>query len=195
MTYSIIGSGAIGTALAHQFSRKGIDVLVANTRGPASIQPLVAELGETIRPASVAEATGADIVILALPYAAVGSMAEGRDWNGRIVIDATNAIDFSDFSPLDLGGARSTEIVAGLLPGARVVKGFNTLPAAVLASEPQVGDRHRVIFLSGNSEEANEQASALVRALGFEAILLGTIADGSKAQEFGGPLMVHSLLK
>jgi predicted dinucleotide-binding enzyme len=195
MTYSIIGSGAIGTALARQFSRKGIDVLVANTRGPASIQPLVAELGETIRPASVAEATGADIVILALPYAAVGSMAEGRDWNGRVVIDATNAIDFSDFSPLDLGGARSTEIVAGHLPGARVVKGFNTLPAAVLASEPQVGDRHRVIFLSGDSEEANEQASALVRALGFEPILLGTIADGGKVQEFGGPLMVHSLLK
>jgi predicted dinucleotide-binding enzyme len=195
MTYSIIGSGAIGSALAHQFARKGIEVLVANTRGPASVEPLAREMGDCIRPATISEAAAADIVILALPFSAVGSLAEGHAWQGRIVIDATNAIDFSDFSPLDLGGRRSSDIVAAALPGARVVKGFNTLPAAILAADPQVGKGRRVIFLAGNDASANDQAAELVQALGYEAIQLGAIDEGGRLQEFGGRLMVHSLLK
>jgi predicted dinucleotide-binding enzyme len=196
MTYAIIGSGAIGTALARQFARKAIPVRVANSRGPASITPLAAELGAAIEPATLEDALAADIVILAVPFAAVGeTVAAVADWQGRIVIDATNAIDFSDFSPADLGGRLSSDIVATLLPGARLVKGFNTLPAAVLAAEPGAAGGRRTIFVSGNDADATAAVEGLVDALGFAPIALGRIDEGGKLQQFGGALMVHSLIK
>lgn len=106
MTYAIIGSGAIGTALARQFARKAIPVLIANRRGPASMAPLAEELGPSIQPVDIHEALAADTVILAVPFTAVADTVAGvTNWGGRIVIDATNAINFTDFSPADLGGA------------------------------------------------------------------------------------------
>jgi predicted dinucleotide-binding enzyme len=137
MTYAIIGSGAIGTALATQFARNNIDVLIANSRGPASLADLVGRLGKNIKAALVEEALKADIVILAVPFGSVPeTVRDAAAWSGRIIVDATNAIDFPAFTPKDLSGRLSTDVVAGYVPGARVVKAFNTLPAAVLASDP-----------------------------------------------------------
>jgi len=196
MSYSIIGSGAIGTALARQFARKNISVRVANSRGPASIAPLAAELGSAIEPAALEEALAADVVILAVPFTAVAdTVAAVADWQGRIVVDATNAIDFTDFSPADLGGELSSDIVAKKIPGARLVKGFNTLPAAILAAEPEVGGGRRTIFLSSNDAEASATAANLIDALGFAPLALGRIDEGGRLQQFGGALMVHSLIK
>jgi hypothetical protein len=195
MTYAIIGSGAIGTALATQFARNNIDVLVANSRGPASLADLVGRHGKNIKAASVQEAVKANIVILAVPFGSVPETVRGAAaWNGRIIVDATNAIDFPAFTPKDLGGRLSTEVVADFVPGARVVKTFNTLPAAVLASDPAKGGGHRVVFLSGNDPAANADVATLIKGLGFAAIDLGKLAAGRLAQ-FGGPLMVHNLIK
>ena len=196
MTYSIIGSGAIGTALARQFARKNIAVRIANSRGPASIASLAAELGSTTELATLEDALTADIVILAVPFTAVAdTVASIADWQGRIVIDATNAIDFTDFSPADLSGELSSDLVAKQLPGARLVKGFNTLPAAVLAAEPEVDGGRRTIFLSSNDAEATATAAKLIDALGFAPLVLGRIDEGGRLQQFGGALMVHSLIK
>ncbi|HEV2566626.1 MAG TPA: NADPH-dependent F420 reductase [Microvirga sp.] len=196
MTYAIIGSGAIGTALARQFARKSIPVHVANTRGAASLSDLAGELGESIRPSELSEALSADIVILAVPFTAVPEAVAGvGDWGGRIVVDATNAIKFPDFAPADLGGRPSTQIVAEAVPGARVVKGFNTLPAGVLAAEPEVADGRRTVFLSSDDTEAAGELSALPERLGFAPIVLGRLAEGGRLQQFGGPLMVHSLIR
>jgi predicted dinucleotide-binding enzyme len=196
MTYAIIGSGAIGKALATQFARKGIDVLVANSRGPASLADLSGELGAAITPVSVREALSADVVILAVPYRAIADVVgPTAGWDGRIVVDATNAIDFPAFKPSDLGGRLSSDIVADLVPGARVVKAFNTLPAAVLAREPEQDGGRRVVFLSGNDAEANAEVGALIGRLGFAGIDLGRIAEGGRLQQFGGALMVHDLIK
>jgi predicted dinucleotide-binding enzyme len=110
------------------------------------------------------------------------------------VVDATNAIDFPAFTPKDLGGRLSTELVAETVPGARVVKAFNTLPAAVLAADPLKDGGHRVVFLSGNDADANKLVGNLAGSLGFSTINLGSLAQGRLAQ-FGGPLMVHNLIK
>jgi 8-hydroxy-5-deazaflavin:NADPH oxidoreductase len=195
MTYAIIGSGAIGSALATQFARNDIDVLVANSRGPASLAELVGRLGKNIKAASVQEAVKADIVFLAIPFESVPeTVRDAAAWNGRIIVDATNAIDFPAFTPKNLGERLSTEVVADSVAGARVVKAFNTLPAAVLAGEPEKDDGHRVVFLSGNDAAANADVATLIKRLGFAAIELGKLADGRLAQ-FGGPLMVHNLIK
>jgi predicted dinucleotide-binding enzyme len=196
MTYAIIGSGAIGAALARQFDRKAIPVLMANTRGPASIASLVKELGPSIQPADMSEALDADIVILAVLFTSVADAVAGATaWTGRIVVDATNAIDFTDFTPADLGGRPSSDIVAGLVPGARLVKAFNTLPAAVLAAAPDVKGGRRTIFTSSNDADAAQTFAALAEALGYAPINLGRIEEGGRLAQFGGPLMVHSLIK
>ncbi|GLK82819.1 NADPH-dependent F420 reductase [Ancylobacter defluvii] len=196
MTYAIIGAGAIGTALARQFARKSIPVKIANSRGPDSLAPLVSELGANIQPAELSEALAADIVILAVPFTAVEDTVKAAGpWNGRIVVDATNAINFNDFSPADLGGRLSSEIVSEAVTGARLVKAFNTLPAAVLAQVPDGPSGRRTIFVSSNDAAASTTVAGLADSLGFAAIELGKLAEGGRLQQFGGALMVHSLIK
>lgn len=196
MSYSIIGSGNIGSAVARQFVRKGINVAIANTRGPESLAPLGKELGHLISPQTLEAALKAEIVILAAPFTAVADIARaGRDWTGKIVIDATNAIDFPAFTPTDLGGRPSSEVVAGQLRGARLVKAFNTLPAAILAADPTQAGGRRVLFISGNDAEANSKVAALAEKLGFAPITLGKLAEGGLLQQFGGPLAIQNLVK
>jgi len=196
MTYSIIGSGNIGSAVARQFARKRINVVIANTRGPDSLAPLAKELGSHVTPQTIQSAVKADIVILAAPFTAIDVIARSSsDWNGKIVVDATNAIDFPAFTPTDLGGKPSSAVVAQKLPGARLVKAFNTLPAAVLASEPTQDGGRRVVFLSGDDTEANAKIASLVEQLGFAPINLGKIDAGGLLQQFGGPLALQNLVK
>jgi len=196
MRYAIIGSGAIGSALASQFARKGIDVLLANSRGPASLVDLVRELGPNVAAVPAQDAVRADVVILAVPFGAVpDAVGDVGGWDGRIVVDATNAIDFPAFTPTDLGGRPSSEIVADAVPGARVVKAFNTLPAAVLATDPAQHGGRRVVFLSGNEPEANAEIAKLIGRLGFAAIDLGKLSEGGRPQQFGGALPTLNLIK
>jgi 8-hydroxy-5-deazaflavin:NADPH oxidoreductase len=196
MSYSIIGSGNIGSAVARQFARNGITVAIANLRGPDSLQLLKTELGEHIVPQTIEAALTASTVILAVPFTAVSAIAgNSRDWKGKIVIDATNAIDFPSYSPTDLGGRLSSELVTAQLRGARVVKAFNTLPAAILAADPAEGHGRRVIFVSGNDVDANADVAALVGKLGFAPIILGKLAEGGRLQQYGGPLVIHNLVK
>jgi predicted dinucleotide-binding enzyme len=196
MTYSIIGSGNIGSALARQFTRKGISVAIANARGPDSIGPLGKELGQHIIPQTLEAALKADIVILAAPFSAVPVIARtGGDWTGKIVIDATNAIDFPAFTPTDLGGRPSSEVIAEKVRGARLVKAFNTLPAAVLAMDPAESGGHRVLFISGNDVEANSEVASLAAKFGFAPIILGKLSEGGLLQQFGGPLAIQNLVK
>lgn len=193
MTLSILGSGNIGSALAGHFAQKGVPVSIANNRGPASLEPLCKKLGSNIKAVELAEALQADIVILALPFSAVAQLADKTDWAGRIVIDATNAIDFPAFTPTDLGGKLSSEVVAQLLSGARVVKAFNTLPAAVLGGVPEEAAGRRVIFLSGDDAKARAAVDAVIASLGFAPIDLGDLASGH-SQQFGGSLVMRNLL-
>jgi 8-hydroxy-5-deazaflavin:NADPH oxidoreductase len=177
MRYSVISSGNIGSAVARQFARRGIDIAIANTRGPDSLLSLANELGRHAIPQALEAALQANYVILAAPFSAVAAIARSsRGWMmGRIVIDATNAIDFRTFTPTDLGGRPASEPVAEQLPGARLVKAFNTLAAADLASDAVEKRGHRVIFISGNDAEANSDVAALVEKLGFAPIILGQL--------------------
>jgi hypothetical protein len=116
MGYSIFGSGHIGSALACHFAREGIDVEIANARGPESLAVLARELGRPVAPRPLEEALRADTMILAVPFSVVPLIAHARtDWSGKIVIDATNAIDFPAYTPTDLGGRPSGEVIAETL--------------------------------------------------------------------------------
>ncbi|MBB5712479.1 NADPH-dependent F420 reductase [Sphingomonas xinjiangensis] len=195
MTYSIIGSGAIGSALIRHFARVGVPVMVANSRGAAVLREIEDEFGPVVQAVDVETAARADVVILALPYASVPEIAGSADWTGKLVVDATNAIDFSNFTPAELGGRLSSHVVGETLAGASVVKGFNTLPAAVLAKDPVTSEGSRTIFLSSDDPQAADRVAELVRQLQFAPIYLGRIDEGGRLQQFGGALMVHSLVR
>ena len=186
MTYAILGSGAIGTALARRFVAKGIEVSLANSRGPESLTDLVGELGSLVKPVTSAQALRADLVILAIPFDAVADAVMGVEWDRRLVVDATNAIDVPAFKPRDLKGRLSTQIVADAVPGARVVKAFNTLFAARLGADPAVPGGRRALFVSGDDASARTAVVDLIERLGFAAVDLGRIAEGGRAQQFGG---------
>ncbi len=186
MTYAILGSGAIGTALARRFVAKGIDIAIANTKGQESLAGLVRELGANVTPVTASEVLQADVVILAVPFDAVQNAVKDVEWDSRIVVDATNAVDLPAFTPRDLKGRLSTEIVADAVPGARVVKAFNTLQAATLGADPAVLGGRRVLFVSGDDPSARLAVVDLVERLGFAAVDLGGIAEGGRAQQFGG---------
>jgi predicted dinucleotide-binding enzyme len=193
MTYAIIGTGNVGTALARLFSRAGIEVSIANTRGPETIQPLVKELGATVKARTLEDALEANIVFLAIPFVAVERFARIRkDWSGKIVIDATNA---HGVSPEVLAGRLSSDIVAKAVPGAAVVKAFNQLPAGVLARDPSQDGGRRVVFVAGNDDKASATVKALAEQLGFSPIPVGRIDEGGRLLHIPGPLVLHNLVE
>jgi predicted dinucleotide-binding enzyme len=196
MDYAIIGAGALGSSIAKQFVRIGKSVALANSKGPESLAVLVKTLGSSVIATPIGEARLAKIVILATPFeAASDALAGVADWEGRILVDATNAIDYSDFSPLDLGDRSSTDVVGSYAPGARTVKAFNHVWARVLGRDPHVaGVGRRVMFLSGDEPMSKAEVSALIEEMGFSAIDLGTVDKGGVLAAFGGPLTTISLV-
>ena len=193
MNYSIIGSGHVGKALAQRFARSGVPVTIANTRGPESLDALALELAPAVIAGSLQDALAADLIILAVPFAAHQEVARTIvDWRGKIVIDAMN---FREPSLAPLGGLQSSDFVARSLPGAKVVKTFNQLPAALLASDPHESGGRRVMFVAGNQDDANSEVASLVGSLGFAAITLGRIDEGGNLLRFRGPLVLHNFIK
>jgi hypothetical protein len=197
MNISIIGAGAIGSAIARALSRSDIDVSIANSRGPASLAGLAAELGPRIKPVTVREAAQADLVFLAVNWSKIPAALDGLGpWNGRILVDANNPIEAPAFRAIDLGALSSSEAVAGLAPGARVVKGFNHLQPALLAGDPRAEGGKRVLFLAGDDRQAKDEVARLAEQLGFGAIDLGSLAMGGRLTQFpGGALTALNLVK
>ncbi|WP_027037258.1 NADPH-dependent F420 reductase [Mesorhizobium ciceri] len=175
MSYAIVGFGKIGQALAKAFARKGIEVSVAATRDPESFAADAAAIGPTIIPKTLAEAIKADIVFLAVRFESHPDVAKALpSWEGKTIIDATNVFPV----PEELDGLPSSAFVAKAFTGAKLVKGFNHLIAATLAADPIVEGGHRVVFLSGDDEDAIAPVAALARQLGFAPVKLGKLNEG-----------------
>ena len=196
MNIAIIGAGAIGSAIARQLARNGIDAAIANSRGPQSLKALTDELGPHIKAVTVQEAAQADLVFLAVNWNRLpAALKDLGPWNGRILVDANNAVQVPSYQPVDLGGRASSEAVAQWAPGARVVKAFNHLIAAALGADPQVDGGRRVLFLSGPDADAKQTVSALITRLGYAPVDLGGVEQGRLVQFPGGPLAILDLVK
>ena len=182
MSYAIIGFGNIGKALAKAFARKGVDVSVATTHDPQSFAADAAAIGPTIIAKTLAEAVKADIIFLAVRFEAHPNVAKALpNWKGKTIIDVTNAYGVP---PEKLGGQPSSKVVAQAFTGARLVKGFNHLVAAVLDQDPAVHGGRRVVFLTSDDEDAAAEVGALAEKLGFAPIKLGGLSEGG--------LLVHA---
>ena len=186
----IIGAGRLGQAMARTALRAGRRVVVANSRGPQSLASVVSALGDGVSAGTVDEAASAGIVVLAVPWDRLPEAVQGLNWNGHVVIDATN-----DWAADDLQGRTSSELVAGLVPGARVVKAGNTLGADVLSSDPHEAGGDRVMFVAGDDADAKAHVVALFQEAGFAAIDLGDLATGGAMQEIHHPLSGVNLVR
>src|SRR3954466_3004189 len=140
MSYTIIGFGKIGQALAHAFARKNIDVTVASRRPPEALAPQARAIGSTVVAKSLRDALKADTIILAVPLGEHREVAKALpSWKGKTVIDVTNAFGV----PVEeLDGQPSSTFVAKAYTGAKLVKGFNHLIAATLAADPILAGGH-----------------------------------------------------
>jgi 8-hydroxy-5-deazaflavin:NADPH oxidoreductase len=190
-TVGVLGAGTIGRGVGRFFLNAGHRVLISNSRGPETLGDVAADLGANARAVTTAEAAAADIVLLAVPWTAVEPVLGGLgSWGGRILVDATNAI--KRFDPptvelFDFGDRTSSQVVAALAPGARVVKAFNHLAYQQMIAPVPAGEK-RAYFYCGDDSAAKNEVAGILRANDFAAIDLGGLADGSRVQQVGGPL-------
>ena len=213
MTIGIIGAGALGSNAARLFANTGISAAIANRRGPETLAGLVRDLGPCITAVTVREAASADIVLVALRWADLGKALPGlAPWNGRIVIDATNPVEFlNPSSPdakdpnnplavygikaIDLGGKHSSAVFRTLVPGARVVKALNHVDLRRLP-EPAISGGRRVLFYSGDDVDAKAQVRKLLERTGHFPVDLGVLdVGGPLASPPFGPLAAGSFIK
>jgi 8-hydroxy-5-deazaflavin:NADPH oxidoreductase len=176
MSYAIVGFGKIGQALAQAFARNNIDVTVASRRSPEELAPHARAIGPTVVAKSLQEALEADTIFLAVLFDQHREVAMALpSWEGKTIIDVTNAFGVP---PEELDGLPSSTFVAKSFPGAKVVKGFNHLVAATLATDPIVDGGHRVVFLSSDNEDAIAPVAELAKELGFAPVKLGKFNEG-----------------
>jgi predicted dinucleotide-binding enzyme len=197
MQVGIIGAGNIGVSVALRLTKAGVTTLISNDRGAEALAQTARELGPSVRAATRHEAAKCEVVVIAVPWQSHAAALAGLDpWNGRILVDAMNPIIPPGFTVADLGGQSSSEVVAALAPGARVVKAFNTLPPPVLRADPHEAGGRRVIVISGDDSAAKETVASLIDRMGFASIDLGTLAVGGRLQQFpGGPFPTLNLIR
>jgi 8-hydroxy-5-deazaflavin:NADPH oxidoreductase len=212
MSIGIIGAGNLGSNFARALARKNIPAMLSSRRGPTALKELASKIGPSIRPASVADAALADMVLIALRWVDLESALRPLPaWNGRIVIDGTNPVAFLEpnspeardpenplagygIKAIDLHGQVSSEALARLVPGARVVKAFNHLQVELLPL-PRTTEGQRVLFYSGNDADAKAKVASLIAQLDFAGVDLGALGVGGRLTQFpGGTLATLNLI-
>jgi len=175
MAISILGAGNVGMALAKAFVAQG-EFVRLGVPDPAKYRDAVSRLGPRASIGSTQEAiAAADVVILAVPYGVAESVARSvEDWNGRILVDATNPLA-PGLAGLSLGTTTSgAEQIARAARGARVVKAFNTTGAENMADSRYPGG---VPFMPvcGDDAGARARVVALAALIGFDAVDCGDL--------------------
>lgn len=191
MKIGIIGAGHIGGTAARLFTQAGHLVAVSNSRGSSSLRDFVAELGPRAHAMNVDDAARfGDIVLLAVPWRSPEALPAPDLVNGKIVVDAMNPYR-ADGETYDLGDSTSSEEVRKRLPGARIVKAFNTIYYQHLASRGKkdlpVDERH-AIFVAGDDPEAKRVVSELIEQIGFAAVDTGSLREGGRRQHPDSPV-------
>lgn len=171
---TIIGTGNIGSAVAGLAQRAGAQVQVL-AREQAKADALAAQVGGTA--GTVGDAVSGDVVVLAVPYGALSELAGtyGAKLDGKVVVDVTNPLDFSTFDSLTVpaDSSAAAELQAAL-PGAKVVKAFNTNFAGTLVSG-QVGGAPTTVLVAGDDDGARAAVIDLVTAGGLAATSAGAL--------------------
>jgi predicted dinucleotide-binding enzyme len=175
----VIGAGRIGGNAARLLAGAGHDVVVSYSRDQERLQALADEIGA--RAGTPAEASRAEVVILSVPWRLIPEvLKETGSLEGKVVIDTTNQFGSGGWEEMP-DGLTAAQVNQRRMPGARLVKSFNTLTSAFQASEAGRPDPEQrvVLFLCGDDAEAKQIASGLIRDAGFEPADVGGLADAA----------------
>ena len=188
MKIGIIGAGNIGANAAKLFVKAGHEVAISNSRGPQTLDGLVEELGDNAMASTVENARDfGDVVFISIPLGKYTGLPT-NGWEGRIVIDSNNYYPDRDgrIDELDTGKTTSSELLENHLPGARIVKGFNTIWFEHLKTQGDADlplEERRAIFIAGDDSEAKETVAKLIEEIGFAAVDTGFLHQGGKSQQ------------
>lgn len=185
----IIGTGRIGGALARHWGAAGHEVFMSS-RNPEQLRPLAEEIGPNARVGTPCEAAAfGDVVLVSIPYAAMPQIGMdcADELRGKIVLDTSNPVERRDGAmALEAQQKGAGVATAEFLPGTKVVRAYNCIPAARLAEEANLPERI-AIPIGGDDAEAVALAERLVRDSGFEPVVIGDLAS-TKLFDLGQPL-------
>jgi len=198
MEIGTIGAGDFAQAFAKRALKGGHKVKLSNSRGPDSIREIVSRLGPGAMAVTKEEAAACEVVLLGVPWDNVPeTLASIPKWKNQILIDGTNPFHGKarNFTSASVGNLSTSQLVAALAPGARVVKALNNLIVPNLEADPLVNRARRVAFISADDEGAKKRVQALLEDFGYSVIDLGNLRDGGLIQQAGGPLAGRNLLE
>ena len=180
MKIGVIGAGRIGGNAARLFAAAGHDVLLSFSRDPDRLAGQAAAMGERASSGSARDAAQfGDVVMLSVPWPSIpGALEQAGPLDGKIVIDTTNQFGPGGAQPLP-GGVTAAQYNQQRMPGARLVKSFNTLTAGFQASQAgrTPAEKRVVLFLCGDDEKAKQVVTGLIEDAGFAPADLGRLAD------------------
>jgi predicted dinucleotide-binding enzyme len=185
-TIGLIGSGHIGSTVARLAIAAGHDVVLSNSRGPETLVDLVADLGDSARAATATEAAEAgDIVVVTVPLRAYQQVPV-EPLRGKVVVDTNNYYPDRDghIPELDDESTTTSELLQAHLPEARVVKAFNNIFFAHLASlqRPQGDAGRSALAIAGDDATAKQTVTQFLDSIGYDAHDVGPLAEGWRYQ-------------
>jgi len=176
MNLAIIGTGNVGGALGSALSRAGHDVTFFS-RDQQKLNDAANAASASTAANSIDAVDGADVVIIAVPYGAAADVSReiGHAADGKVVIDTTNPLN-ADYTGLQTkGGGSAAQEIAAELPGAHVVKAFNTVFAGLQADASAKDEAPDALFATDN-EEARAVVAELAESIGFRPVWVGPLA-------------------
>lgn len=177
----VIGSGRIGGTVGGLWVKAGHPVMFSS-RHPEELKTLTDSLGPLAQAGTVAQAVAfSDVLLLAVPYGAVPELGQQNNWQGKIVLDATNAVSPRDGAIVEevkANGIGTT--TAKYLRGARIVRVFNFTSAADFARESHRKGAPMAVPLAGNDAQALTVAAGLVRDAGFDPVVVGGLSSADR---------------
>jgi len=182
MRIGIIGAGRIGGNAARLFAAAGHEVLLSLSRDRSRLRELADEIGERAAVGSVAEAARfGEVVLFSVPWRLIpGVLEEVGSLDGKVVIDTTNQFGAGGVEQIPRG-LTAAQLNQERMPGAKLVKSFNTLTGGFQASEAgrEPPDQRVVLFLCGGDAPAKATVGELIGDAGFVPVDLGGLADAA----------------
>ena len=198
MQIGTIGAGDLAQAFAKRVMKAGYEVKLSNSRGPESLRGIVRKLGPGATAATREEAVACEMVLLAVPWDTVPeTLASLPAWKNQILLDGVNPFHgkAGSFLPANVGNLSTSQFVAGLAPGARVVKAFNHMLVPNIEDNPAINGAKRVAFISADDTDARKRVHELLAHCGYSVVDLGNLRDGGLIQQAGGPLAGRDLFE
>jgi len=185
MKVLVIGSGNMGSGFVKRFTAAGHQVAVTS-RDLSKAQALAKQAGAE----AVASSNGAkdrDVIVVAVPYSeAVAALKALGDLTGKIIVDVTNPLS-ADYMSLTVGHTTSAaETIAAAVPGAHVVKAFNTIFAQVLAQGAEFGNQKAPAFVAADDARAKDTVKALAQSIGLDVIDAGGLRNARYIEPLAG---------